>query len=268
MALQRLVTGAAPTYKNVPRLDITNLYPVAQWVTNGQAFWGRADGYDDTPASGLLDLNDRIAASTKLLSQPAGQTPIVPKADVGYLGDRRTLEFGQGAGTAVPSQHLDSAAGYLPTTGPFAIYMPVHPYSSVVDLIGGQDNRLGLFVTLVNGDLRFYVSSGGSSCTLSTGLGSALKNVNMLVGVIRRADGYLVARMRRQGQAWQQQVSGAANAAAIASAFRVGKVRSTSDASSNAFYGRMGEIIVHSGAMSAEQQASYEAYLSHYYAIA
>lgn len=266
--LQRIVAGANPIHKNVPQMDISNFYPLGDWVTNGQAFWGRAENYDAEPASGLLDLHDRIADSTKFLNQPDGQTPIVPKADIGYLGGRKTLEFGQGAGTAVPSQHLDSAAGYLPPTGPFAIYMAVHPYASVVDLIGGQNNRLGLFVTLVNGDLRFSVSSGGSSCTLATGLGPALKNVDLIAGVIRDPDGFLIARLLLPGQPWQQQISGAANAAAISSAFRFGKVRSTVvDSGSNAFYGRLGEVNVHSGVLSAEQQASYESYLAHFYAM-
>lgn len=269
MTVQLMVSGATPTHKNVPRLDITSTYDVSQWVTNGLSFFGRADGFNASPVSGQLDLTDRIAASTKTLNQPTGQTAILTKSDVGFLGDRKTLEFGQGAGTAVPSQHMDSGGSYLPTTGAFAVYMAIHPFASACDLIGGQDDRSKFFVTLVNGQIRFQVANSGSNCVLDTGLSTAFKNMNMLIGVIRRSDGYLVVRLRKQGDsAWTEQVSGAANAGTILAPFRVGKVRSTFDSGSNAFYGRHGGLLVQNGAMSAPYQTDIEKFMSHYWSIA
>ncbi len=265
--------GTAPVNVNGrPRMDVTNLYPLASWVTNGQVFWGRADKYNAAPGAGLLDLNDRIVGSSKYLNQPTGQPAIIPKADTGYLGGRKTLEFPGPSGTAVPGSHLESAAAYLPATGAFALYIPVHPFSAVMDLIGGVNDRTKLFASLVNGDVRFGIA-GSSTATLVSGLGTNLKNMDLLVGLIRRSDNFLVTRLLKRGDsAWSEQISATAQAGAIGTSFRLGKVRSTSDSGSNNAYGRFGGVIVHSGAMSTDQQGTtgtlgYENYLRHYYSM-
>lgn len=267
-AKQLLMPGPASQYSNGPVADITTFVKVSEWVANGLGFWGRADGYDDTPAAGLLDVTDRRPGSTLFLNQPAGQIAIIPKSDAGYLGGRKTLEFGAGTGSIADKQWLDNSSALMPTAGPFAIYLAVHPYSSVMDLLGAPDDRSKLYCTVVNGIVRMQVANSGANVTLDTGLGTSLKNRDLLIGFIRQSDGFLKLRLRKQGDAaWSESLSAAANAGAIVANLRCGRVRNTADAGSNNFYGRWGGMLVQPGNLPAEQQTPFESYLSNYYKI-
>lgn len=255
MPTQIIVNGVTPTYKNVPRADVTPFYSAAAWVSAGNSFWGRGDTVDDSPSGAEFDILDRRPGSTRKFRQPSGQTDVTVDQAEGYLGGRSHIVM------VDSDQFFDADTAVLPSTGEFAMYMAHHPTHQLADLFGAPGVTNALSTQMVNGVFRFAINSGTTTLQADTGRGSDLKNLDMIVGFIRQADGHIAIRYRLAGDtAWTEVVSGAAITNAITTTPRVGR-KNTGSGSSYRLQTRWSDIILHSGAMSLDQRTAYENYL-------
>lgn len=267
-----LAPGITPTYTTgVGRLDIGVLNNIGS--VPGLQFWGRGNNVNAAPGGGFaFQFNDLRSGSTRTLRQPTGQTgTLTARTDLGYLGNRRTVEANSGADT-----RLDlSDATLLPTTGAWALYFAVHAQTSLCRLFGGVGSSFG--GNLVNAEIRLQVASSGSGAQVTANVsGGNVANRDLLVGFLRRSESgsnRLVIRHKFAGQAW---VETAAAAFCTTDGLSTGSLRSIGAALSVGVYSaaggyslqsRLGQVMLFNANLSAGNQTIVENYLTNYHGM-
>lgn len=267
-----LAPGITPPYTTgVGRIDIGVLNNIGS--VPGLAFWGRGNNVNAAPGGGFaFQLNDLRSGSTRTLRQPTGQTgTLTARTDLGYLGNRRTVEANSGADT-----RLDlSDATLLPTTGAWALYFAVHAQTALCRLFGGVGSSFG--GNLVNAEIRLQVASSGSGAQVTANVsGGNVANRDLLVGFLRRTESgsnRLVIRHKFAGQAW---VETAAAAFCTTDGLSTGALRTIPAALSVGVYAaaggyslqsRLGQVMLFNADLSAGNQTIVEDYLTNYHGM-
>lgn len=266
MGIQIITRGTVPSFANAPRADVTTFYDVDAWEDAGLAFWGRGDGVDPAPATGLFELLDRRTGSGIVARQSTGTVVTTPAPSSGILNARDYIRF------ANIAQKLVLTSSFMPATGPFAIYLAGYMDDTNASLIGNNATGQFLAIRKVGGQLRFAVEGAEANGQLNWSPAVTPHGKNVALGFIRTADNHLKIRYFYEGAAdWDEQVSANAATKAVGGAdiaINTSLALGDFDGSSTYYPGHaLGGALVHIGEPSAAIQAEYEDYLIGYYGL-
>lgn len=266
--------AASVTYKDgVPRADTLSFRDTAAWVSGGLAGLWRADQLTfpagGTPAArwaGLL-------GTGRTLDQPAGQTgALTLQTGSGYFSDHKTA---LATGVAGDLFYWGLSEAIIPATGPFEVWLAVHPTTSTFHLLGQSDSTK-LSASIVSGQIRLNFANSGSgtySVTANKASGNFSGN-DVLIHLRRDAANYGRIRYKMTGLPWVEAVSaypitsaaaGGGTALALPADLRLGSYRAQSGYSPA---GRWQQIVLGVGDISAAARSEVDEYLSYYCGVA
>lgn len=198
--------GATPTYTaSVPTLDSFGLLYGnygPQLVAAGLVAVFRPDTYVVAPSGFAGRYNNLLTGTSLVATLATGQVgTLTPFSDIGYFGDRPTLE-----GSATPTTgdiKANFSSNVMPATGPWSIYCVVHPFTTQFHVIGNTTSSQ-LTCTIVNADLRLAIrtsGSGGFAVTFTAGSNWVGKDI--IICICRTSANFLKIRYKIKGLAWQ-----------------------------------------------------------------
>ena len=275
------LTITNPAYSGGPAYDAWKLMFAkigAKLTTAGLIFGFRADAFDVAPAGFNGRWNNLLTTSALVATLASTQVgTLTPKVDIGYFGDRKTLE-----GSAAPTTGDAKATlsnNVWPTTGAFSLYAVVNPFTNTFQVAGNNSGGL-LSITIVNDQIRFSVRNSGSggftvTATVPSGV---IAGKDIIVGLIRTANNFLRIRYKLRGQPWVEVTAaqactsgagGTGSALAIASDLNLHSYLSSANYTA---YGRHGGYYGFNGDLDAAQtdfpaglRTPFESHLSSYY---
>lgn len=273
MAVQISVALDSVTYtEGVPRIDLLALQDTTAWQAAGVRFHGRANAVT-IPGAGVAATWANALPQTVDARQPTGQSgTLTLRTDAGYFGTRKTIEA---AGIAGDLFYWALSENIIPTSGPFEIWLAVHPTTGTFRLLGQSDTSK-LSASIVSGEIRLNFANSGSG-TYSVNANKATGNFagnDVLVHLRRDADNVAHVRYKLPGLAWVEAVSpypitaGAAGTGAvlvIGGDLRFGSYRAQASYTPN---GRWGGMLVAVADLPASVRAAVDAYLVAYFGMA